>query len=103
MANIPLIEPFILEFEIENKLFRVRVTYTKSGNSCYNVFETDVLEPVGSPSFTLQEKVTKTESGDMMLWVDEKSRHSGLYQLIGEHISDHLKNKVGVVLMDSVQ
>jgi hypothetical protein len=40
-----LVEPFFLTINLEGQEYQARVTYTKSGTSCLNVFEVEMIEP----------------------------------------------------------
>ena len=98
MATQPLVEPFYLTINLEGQEYQARVTYTKSGTSCLNVFEVEMIEPDGYPLFCLRERPVTMDGDDGQVWLDEEGRQAEIYQILGNEIAHYLKNQ-GVILM----
>lgn len=99
MANQPLVEPFYLTINLDGQEYQARITYTKSGNTCKNIFEVEMIEPDGYPVFCLLERPISEPGSEEMVWLDEDGRQSELYQILGTEIAHYLKNE-GVILLD---
>lgn len=98
MASQPLVEPFYLTINLDGQEYQARVIYTKSGNTCLNVFEVQMIEPDGYPVFCLRERPVTIDGNDGQVWLDEEGRQSEIYQILGNEIAHYLKN-LGVILM----
>jgi len=98
MASQPLVEPFFLTINLAGQEYQARVVYTKSGNTCYNVFEVEMIEPDGYPVFCLKERPVSVDGDEGLVWLDEEGRQSEIYQILGNEIAHYLKN-LGVILM----
>ena len=101
MEFTPLAEPFIVQFDKDGIQYQGRVTYAKSKNSCVNIFNVEMIWPLGIESFSLKEKPVHHEEEDLMIWTDEEGRESDFYQLIGGQIAIELKNQLGILLLDT--
>jgi len=93
-----LVEPFFLTINLEGQEYQARVTYTKSGTSCLNVFEVEMIEPDGYPLFSLHERPVSREGNEEQVWIDEEGRQIDIYQILGNEIAHYLKHQ-GVILM----
>ena len=103
MANTKLLDPFIIRFNAEGKLYSARITYNKPENSCSNQFEVQILEPSGYPTFNLSERLLNESGFEEMVWLDDREMESDLYTTIGNHITSYMKDNLGVVLMDTAR
>ena len=101
MDYTALADPFTIRFEKDGIQYEAKVVYAKSISSCANFFKVEMLWPRDIQPFCLKEKQVHNTDNDTMVWVDEQGRESVFYQLIGDHIANQLKAKLGVVLMDA--
>ena len=96
----PLTEPFEITFEKDGTRYRATAVYAKATDTCANVFTVNITEPAGMEPILLKDKPILTPEFEYMVWVDQDDRPRALYQQIGTEIERHLKEKMGVFLMD---
>src|SRR5215210_7652243 len=101
MEYTPLADPFIINFEKDGYQYEAKIVYAKSTTSCTNFFDVVVNKPKGIEPFCLKEKPVQSLESESMVWVDEHDKQSIFYQLIGNEIAAHLKNNLGIFLLDN--
>jgi len=101
MEYTALADPFNIQFEKDRIQYKAKVVYAKSLNSCANFFLVQIEWPTGIAPFSLKEKVVHRPESETMIWVDDRGRESGFYEIIGNEIVSHMKTKLGVFLLDT--
>jgi hypothetical protein len=101
MEYTPLADPFMIRFEKDGFEYEAEVVYAKSKSSCTNFFNVEITKPKGVEPFCLKEKPILSSEPGKMFWVDAYDKQSILYQLIGDEIAQHLKNHLGIFLLDA--
>ena len=100
MVYTPLTEPFEINASKQGMEYKVKVVYVKSYASCANFFDVKVEKPSGIEPFYLKEKPVVTPEFEYTIWVDEYGKQSELYQVIGDAIATHLRDNLGIFLID---
>jgi hypothetical protein len=99
MEYTALTDPFIVKLVKNGYEYEARIVYGRLKQSCVNMFHVKIARPSGIAGFCLMERPGK---GRATVWVDEKNNESILYQLIGSAVADHLRKKLGVIMMSRV-
>ncbi len=99
--NTALTDPFFLRFEHSGQSYSAKVVYAKAAGSCENIFDIELMEPQ-SGKFNLREKPDDFGIvNEPRIWIDQQGFASDLYQVIGENITAYMKERLGVIFIDT--